>query len=852
MFNKIQWFLWKSVNKIKEGITSTYSNLSEKVSNNVSSYKKLAMWVLLAGSLWANVSANDQVQKNNFSDDTSGLNPKKETKTQLSKINYSELNFESITNKSIVDLLNVNKIDSSFKNRSAIFNEILNWEIYKGSSEQNIKMFDKLEELSKKSIEEITEIEKVVDKWEIKLWNDVVSVDNFDLSKKYISISNLLSDLNVDNKFPNRKIIFEKLFLWETYKRTHNSSQNLDMIQKIISLIILEKENKANKNNSKISEESIKAEKVKVDIEDILWNKEKDLIELKWENSEAYKKYIRLKEEWKDEFAERLKSETLLKLSKKHKKEKEQITDEVIVNREEKTEKKELTSLEKMLVSWNSDIVLSNWNEFYSSDVWVWVNTWNDSVLNLSWNYSQLLDKTTWVKLSADLSWDHTKLTWTLVKWVDSWKISLTANRIEKEYDFDIYWYNKTAKIDTLSIWLEYAQNISDLINDIKFYAAYHSTSSKDFWLLWVKDTGTYTYKYFWWVKWSKTQEFWVDLNLKLSDNISLRPWLSLENVKYDDLYTKWESETNLLTSLWLYSNIDQNNLLDIYAENTKDYSSLKVDYTHYFWKDLKLILWWSTTSFWDWVESRNNIFWKLVYSFWAKVKRTLFNKYDKNWNLALNNIDHITKVALNDAKNFKIDSKVESSLNALPLLSVSWFTTTNNDIDYDNTVTLNWNDAWASSYKISYDGWITWPVTIAWWTTTHTTAALADWNYNFQIKAVNADWFEWAVSSISTKEIYTLNPTSVTFSWVTPNTKDFDYWIINLTLDESLSWGSISSITTTNWSTIWSYSIDWSWNIIINNLHTHNNIPNTETLTISGTTKAWKVFTFSKSFSVF
>lgn len=301
----------------------------------------------------------------------------------------------------------------------------------------------------------------------------------------------------------------------------------------------------------------------------------------------------------------------------------------------------------------------------------------------------------------------------------------------------------------------------------------------------------------------------------------------------------------------WININEIKNPLKDSITKNTyhldKDLSPDNFDFTNLTWVNLDA-----------WINSNTITISWLNYA--TTISILAWSEYSINWwtftstAWVINNWDTLTlRVKSSSSYNTSVTGwvniwdKSDTFDVETKLWAITNFSTTNNTVDYDNTITFNWDSVSnVDNIEISIDWWTTW-VSLASNSTTYTTWVLADGTYDPVVRSVK-NWVYSPNTTISTLTINTVTPTSGTFVLV-PDTKDTLYATRQVILDEKIINWNITSITFMNWSTLWGYIINSNWDLDLTNLHTHNNIPNGERMTINWTTEAWKPFSIDIDF---
>jgi len=130
------------------------------------------------------------------------------------------------------------------------------------------------------------------------------------------------------------------------------------------------------------------------------------------------------------------------------------------------------------------------------------------------------------------------------------------------------------------------------------------------------------------------------------------------------------------------------------------------------------------------------------------------------------------------------------------------------------------------------------------WVTTKPTTYTFANTTNGTKTVYVYVQDAAWNVQSVGTSDTITFDniaPTTMSFSWVTPDTKNTQYNSLAMTLNDSIIGWSITSLTSSNWGTISTPTIDWTGKVIFNFLTP--NVAGT-TLTLTWADAAWNTFT--------
>lgn len=264
---------------------------------------------------------------------------------------------------------------------------------------------------------------------------------------------------------------------------------------------------------------------------------------------------------------------------------------------------------------------------------------------------------------------------------------------------------------------------------------------------------------------------------------------------------------------------------------------------TAYTWLKLRFsesLTWWSITSITSstwWTVANISIDgnwdvqfdWTTPNAWWSQLTITWT---DKAWN------------AFSLTKNVTLPNAVDSTPPSSPAFTITQWNYTNTT-NIGINVTANADVAWwyISESSSVPTAWA------AWWTASApTTFTISSWDWAKTVYMFSKD-AAWNVQSTPWTKSITLDTVvpsgTPSFQWTTPDTKLTAYSGLKLRSSESLTWWSISSITSSNWWAISNISIDGNWDIQFD-----WNTPNVwwSTLTITWTDKAGNSFTITKN----
>lgn len=330
--------------------------------------------------------------------------------------------------------------------------------------------------------------------------------------------------------------------------------------------------------------------------------------------------------------------------------------------------------------------------ETFKATLWV-IQEFNNSISNdtiLEWNIKWLfMASEMGASISLKKGSNIQKIVATVVKDYEGGNIKLSVAQLKKvvSVSFDIVGKSFDTELTQNAIGLEYSYgSLGDLINDLSLNVTYFSVDDKNLGKIGeivVDNSSEFDLNYIYWsINGSSTVRAWVNLDLKINDNMK---WLVSANLSDSKVYWK----------VWaIYQSDDYNRVTWTYSFNGSS-NIWNLEYQRDLWNGFNIITWVKYQDYLDDNIEDNTTFYAWFKATLWKTKSklsSLFNKKSTWSKLNLNNLEHVS-----DTNTESIISWFEAEYSKDHIVYVDK-TTTNSSVEYDNgTVTVK-TDLWVSN----------------------------------------------------------------------------------------------------------------------------------------------------------